>query len=458
MSKVKIGLEVHIQLATESKLFCSCATKNQNEPNSSVCEICLGMPGSKPMLNKKAVEHAARMAIALGSKVADEMSFSRKTYFYPDLAKGFQITQFERPIAKGGSLDLKDRKIKITRIQIEEDPAKLVYSGASIDTSDFVFMDYNRSGTPLIELVTDPDFENPQQAHEFLDELLSILRYIGIHDEDYCTLRVDANISIEGGTRVEIKNITGFADVKKALNFEIIRQENLVRQGKKVLRETRHFDEKTGVTKSMRLKEEEEEYGYIFEPDLPRIELPNILAETRKTMPELPRERVARLQKQFRLSEHFAKVLTVQKDLGDFFEGCAKEFKNHALLANWVANDLQKCLNYQEVSIKKSKVEKKEFLKFLQKIEKGDITEREAKELIKKYVEKGGQIEKLIVKADFDLEEIASSIIKANPKVVEDFKSGKKEAMNFFVGEILKKTNFKADPKQVRELVQKRLK
>ncbi len=273
--KATIGLEIHVHLDTLSKLFCSCTTEiDGKEPNTEVCPICLGYPGSKPKLNKKAVDYGMTVALALGSRIETELRFSRKSYFYPDMAKNYQITQYETPLASGGHLLVGDHRIGITRVHLEEDPAKLTHVGGGITNARETLIDYNRAGIPLIEIVTDPDIVSTEEARAFLEKLSLILDHLGVYDpSEEGALRVDANISMEGGNRVEVKNITGFRNVEKALNYEVIRQKSAKNMGIPIVMETRHFDASSSITHTLRLKEEEEDYGYITEPDLVKVNL-----------------------------------------------------------------------------------------------------------------------------------------------------------------------------------------
>ncbi|MEK6909472.1 MAG: Asp-tRNA(Asn)/Glu-tRNA(Gln) amidotransferase subunit GatB, partial [Candidatus Aenigmatarchaeota archaeon] len=321
--KSVMGLECHVNLLSKSKLFCNSPTDYENyDPNETTCPVCTGMPGSKPSLNKKIVESGLMVAKALNCEISPVMFFSRKSYFYPDMPKNFQITQYEIPLARNGYLQITNKKIRIRRIQIEEDPGKLIHVGGSITNAQYVLVDYNRAGMPLIEVVTEPDFENVQEVREFLSKLQSILEHLEVYDASKeASLRVDANISLEGGTRVEIKNITGFVNVEKALSYEIVRQQNLVRMGMQVERETRHFDETTKTTATLRKKETEEDYGYIFEPDLPQFTISEKMVKaTEKRMPELPDSRVKRFIKKYTLPENQSQTIVyTDKALADFF-------------------------------------------------------------------------------------------------------------------------------------------
>lgn len=461
--KAVIGLEVHVHLLTQSKLFCSCPADYENkEPNSDTCPICLGFPGSKPAVNKKVIDFAIMTAKALNCRIAPEMYFSRKTYFYPDMAKNFQITQYEIPIAKEGLLEVFDKKIRIRRVHIEEDPAKLVHVGGGITSAQYVLVDYNRSGSPMIEIVTEPDFSDTKEVREFLSKLSSILEHLEVFDSGReGSLRVDANISMEGGDRVEIKNITGFANVEKALNYEIVRQKNLLQMGMKAQRETRHFDADTKTTATLRKKESEEDYGYIFEPDLTMIEIGKVWVEKiTEKMPELPDARVERLVKLYKVPERDAKVIVyVDKALADFFESCVKLFKKPEFISRWIVTDLLKALNWNGLTIRQSKVTPKLFVEFLEAMDKEDITERLGKELVKELVPSGKSVKQLIkekgLPKKLDLESVVKEVIKENPKAVEDYKSGNVKSIQFLIGQVLRKTKAAADPNKIKELIKK---
>lgn len=468
MTKVMMGIEIHIHLLTDSKMFCSCPTDSENKnPNESTCPICLGFPGSKPKVNKKVIDSGIMVAKALNCKISPTMFFSRKSYFYPDMSKNFQISQYEIPLATKGFLEISNKKIGITRVHMEEDPAKLSHVGGGITSAQYVLVDYNRAGIPLLEIVTDPDFENVKEVREFLSKLSSILEHLEVYDSaKEASLRVDANISIDGGERIEVKNITGFANVEKALSYEIIRQENLVRMGQKVVRETRHFDADTKMTATLRKKETEEDYGYIFEPDLTDMEISEKwIVQMEKQMPELPDARVKRFVKEYKIDGQSAKVIVyVDKALADFFEECVKIYKKPENISRWIVTDLLKCLNYQNVTIRESKVKPKTFVELLELIDKNEITERLAKEVIKEFVETGKPPKDIVKEKglgkieDKELQSVIKEVIKENKKAVDDYKSGNEKAIEFLVGQILRKIKARADPNTVRELIKKELK
>ncbi|MEM3069261.1 MAG: Asp-tRNA(Asn)/Glu-tRNA(Gln) amidotransferase subunit GatB, partial [Nitrososphaerales archaeon] len=325
--EIKIGLEVHCQLTNlKTKLFCSCSSDyREKEPNTLICPICMGMPGTLPVLNEKALEDAIMVAIALNSKISEKMLFFRKNYFYPDMPKNFQISQYDKaggvPLALGGYIQINGKRVRIRRIQLEEDPGKLSYEG-TIESSTYTLVDYNRAGISLIEIVTEPDMETPKEARLFLEKLRSILEHLGVSNGSLeGSMRCDANISLRGGKRVEVKNISSFKEVERALNFEITRQKNLIERGIAVGQETRHWDEVRRITISLRTKEEEQDYRYFPEPDLvPVIISKDQIKKIEQSMPELPDERRKRFVEQYHLSPQTAEILTRSKAMADFFE------------------------------------------------------------------------------------------------------------------------------------------
>lgn len=464
MNETVIGLEVHVQLNTKTKLFCSCTTES-SKPNSSTCPICLGMPGAKPSLNEKAVELAVKVATALGCRVNVEFFFSRKTYFYPDLANNFQITQYELPIGVNGFLKLKSgKKISLKRIHLEEDPAALVHE-KGLGESEFVLVDYNRSGTPLLEIVSDPVIESAEEAREFLNELLTSLQYLNVFVPGKNTLKTDSNISLKGGERVEVKNISSIKAVEKALGFEILRQKNNLKEGKKIERETRAFDEATQTTRTLRTKETEEDYGYITEPNLSQIILSKkFLGKIRKEIPELHSEKAKRFVKKYKISEESAWILCSDLDLSNLFEEVAKKV-SPSLTALFLQRELLSILNYDDLSIKEAKIDSKKLAGLLMLLEKKKITEKSAKDAMIKAVHEKIDPVKYIISHNFvkemsekEIEKIVDKILSANPDAVKDYLAGEKKSLNFLVGKVLKETKGKAEPRLVQEKVLKFLK
>lgn len=467
-TSVMIGLETHIQLDTNSKLFCGCQNELGSEPNTNVCETCLGHPGSKPRLNKKVLEHAVKTAQALGCGINEEFFFSRKTYFYPDMSKNYQITQYEIPVGEEGELKIKtgdeEKNIGITRLHIEEDPAKLDHVGGNIGDSDYSLVDYNRAGTPLLEIVTDPDFTSPEEARAYLQELIRIFEYLGIYDpESNYSVKSDANVSINGGERVEVKNITGTADIEKALSYEISRQKQLERRNKEVTQETRNFNPDMGVTQSMRLKETEMDYGYIFDPDLTSQEFTQEqLDNFREQIPELPHEKFQRFLDKYSVSSKIVESLTREKQMADDFEQLAEE-RDPEILASFMTGDLRKVLNYNEISYTESSV-KKEWIDYIVALLEDDkITDRNAEMVTRQVVENEIDPEEIVEKEDLlkaeddEVDSIVAEVVEKNPDAVEDYRTGEEGAINFLVGQVMQQSQGKADPKTAREKIMNQL-
>ena len=453
---MKIGLEVHVQLLTKTKLFCACPNRHSEDPNTQTCEYCLGFPGSKPVLNEKAVEAAAKIGLALDCAFPKEMLFSRKNYFYPDMGKNFQITQYEMPIAQGGALDVAGKKIRIRRVQMEEDPARIVHE------KNYVLADYNRSGVPLCEIVTEPDFATPKEARLFLQQLASILEYLGVMDPSVeGSMRVDGNISISD-VRVEIKNITGFKELERALTYEGIRQNNLIKRNVAIARETRGWDALTGITRSQRSKEEEDDYGYIFEPDLPRVTLAKASIEAiKKTLPEMARDKIKRYAK-MGVSGVLAEAIVSEIDLAQMFEGVSKKI-DAPFAAKWFAGDIKKTLNYNGARMKDTGITDEQIIKLLTMVSSGKITEQAGEGIFRKMVEKPQEPETLAkglaaIGDDKKLDALAKDVVKENAKAAEDYRAGKKESLNFLIGQLMKKTKGRAKPEAARKAVEKAMK
>lgn len=453
---MKIGLECHVQLQTQTKLFCGCANKFTDKPNTLTCDYCIGLPGTKPRINKSAVDAAILIGEALECKISAPSFFSRKAYFYPDMGKNFQITQYEVPIAYGGRMKLGTKMITIKRIQIEEDPARLVHVGGGITSSQYVLVDYNRSGVPLVEIVTDPDFESPKEAREFLQKLSSILQYLGVYNPDIeGSLRVDANISVDV-TRVEIKNISGFKEVERALNYEIVRQNNVIRRKQKVVMETRGWDANAGVTRSQRTKETEDDYGYIFEGDLPQFSVDQRhINELKNSIPELPDKKVTRYTREMRLPEEIAVSIVSEPDLAEAFEKVA-QIVDKQLAAKWFAGEIKKTLNYNTLHFKESKLNVTNLTNLLLKVERKEITDHTAEMMLRDMVHKEVVLDTTSTKRIDDekaLEEIVREVIDSNTKAVLDYKSGKTESFNYLVGQVMRKTQGRADSTTIRKIM-----
>ncbi|MEM4253799.1 MAG: Asp-tRNA(Asn)/Glu-tRNA(Gln) amidotransferase subunit GatB [Candidatus Woesearchaeota archaeon] len=458
---VKIGLEIHLQPNSKSKLFCACSTEGA-EPNTKVCPTCLGMPGSKPRLNTDAFIAAIKLALAMNCKIQKISFFARKTYFYPDLPKNFQITQYDQPFATEGLLELKDRKIPITRIHIEEDPASLKHVEGKKGT-EYVLIDYNRSGTPLCEIVTPPVFSSPAEAREFLEELMRLADYIGIFDAQEGKIRADVNVSVEGHPRVEVKNITSFRDVERAAQFEIIRQESIVARGERGVTETRSFDQRTGTTDSMRHKETEEEYGYIPEPDLPPLIITDEqLEKVRLEMPEPPRKRIARFVKEYKIKQEQAESLMSERALADQFEEVVR--KNDASLAAMWYSYVQKILNFNAVRFDRTGFKAEHMNDFLGMLSSGVVSKRGAELLLRELLLHPAPARQLAEKlgllalGEKETEEIVEKVIKENPQAVSDVKRGKEKAMQFLVGQVIRASQGRAKEQAVLALLKNALK
>lgn len=466
----KIGLEVHVHLTSlKTKLFCSCPTDyTDKDPNTVTCPVCLGLPGAIPVLNENAVKSAIMVALALNGKIADKLVMVRKHYFYPDMAKNYQISQYDGPgsvpISKGGYIKLKDGKtVRIRRINIEEDPAKIVYPTGSMLTSRYTLLDYNRSGFPLLEIVTEPDMEEPREAREFLDKLRSILEHLGVCNcELEGAMRADANVSVEGGERVEVKNIGSPKEVEEALKYEIARQKAALSQGLKVERETRHWDSQRKVTVPTRTKEQEEDYRYFPDPDLPPYPITEeLINEIKSTLPELPDARIQRMIKQYGISEYDATVLVIDKALADLFEETAKSYHDYKKLANLLINDYLRWINDKNLSPSQSKATPKHLVELFNLLDNGTITIKIAKEILPEIVLEGkmpSQIIKekgLISLRDTDyLLQVIKEVIAEEPEAAEKAKKDPK-VINYLVGKVMKKTGKRADPQLTNELIRK---
>lgn len=462
--KVMIGLETHVQLNTESKLFCGCKNpatlEMEPEPNTLTCVTCLGFPGSKPRVNEQAIEKAIHVALALNCSFSKEMFFSRKTYFYPDMSKNFQITQYEIPLAQEGAL-VSGKKIRIRRVHVEEDPARLVHQGG---LGGKTLVDYNRSGTPLIEIVTEPDFSSPKEARLYLQKLTLILEYLGLYNPDSkAVIKSDANISLKGGNRVEVKNITGDKEVEAALSYEIIRQQNVLRKGQAVARETRGWNPELGITQELRGKEVEEQYGYIFEPDLTRIELgEEAIRKIKRAIPELPDQRFRRFVDDYGLQQKIAESIVSDIGLAGLFENAAKTI-DPKLAGSWIAGYLKKTLNYNEVTFRESGIEEEWIVSLLKLFREGKLTDRNGEMTIRKIVEEKKPPETIVKKYGFlsegiDVERIVKKIVSGNKKAVDDYKKGEQKALHFLVGLGMKETKGRVDANELRKAILKMMK
>jgi aspartyl-tRNA(Asn)/glutamyl-tRNA(Gln) amidotransferase subunit B len=471
-----IGLEIHAQLQTRTKIFCGCSTAFGAAPNSQVCPVCLGLPGALPVLNRQAVDHAIKAALALGCAIQPESIFARKNYFYPDLPKGYQISQYERPLALGGGLDITvngtSRRIGLTRIHMEEDAGKSLHEGF-LDSDRRTYVDYNRSSVPLIEIVSDPDMRSAAEAAEFFLRLREILVSIGVNDGNMeeGSLRCDANVSVRPrgqstfGTKAEIKNVNSFRYVEKAIDYEIKRQIDVLAGGGRVVQETRLWDSATGRTNSMRSKEEAHDYRYFPEPDLPPLIVDEArIARVRATMPELPEARRRRLVAQYAIPEYDAGVLTDSAGLADYFEAVAAAAGNAKAASNWVMGELLRMLKERGHEIGNQPLQPDRLAGLIVLIDKGTISSSIAKDVFAKMYDSGRSADE-IVKAEglaqigdeSALLDIIRGVIAANADAVAQYRAGKTQTFGFLVGQVMKGSKGQANPKLASDLLKKEL-
>jgi aspartyl-tRNA(Asn)/glutamyl-tRNA(Gln) amidotransferase subunit B len=473
-SDIKIGLEIHVQLtALKTKLFCGCPTDYRGmPPNSVTCPICLGLPGTLPVVNKRAIELAMQVTLALHSKISHISSFYRKNYFYIDLPKDFQISQYDKaggvPIAVGGYITIETnhqkKTIRIRRLQLEEDPGRLKHIGM-IDKSPYTLVDYNRSGITLLEIVTEPDFTTPEEARIFLRKLRSILEHLGVTDANLRgSLRCDANISVGGGRRVEIKNISSFKEVKRALSYEIVRQKQALRRGELISQETRHWDEDRRITFTLRTKEEEHDYRYFREPDLPIIEISDEWIEKIKAnMPELPDARKERLKSEYHIPAYDAEVLTSEKYLADFFEDCVRYNVDAKEISNWLMGDFLRFVNELDIDFTEILITPKDLADMVRLIEQEVISGKIGKTILKEMLSTGKTA--LAIIEDRGLTKIDDTsiiskkieeVFKEYPEAVSDAMVNEK-AIRYLVGQVMAKTRGRADPVLTNKLIETKL-
>ena len=477
----KIGLEIHCQLTgAKSKLFCRCSSDYRGKaPNTNICPICVGLPGTLPLLNQKTVEFAAMISLALGCKFPDEIAFYRKNYFYPDLPKNFQLTQYNAynitSIGVNGKLEYSSSKdARIRRVQLEEDPGRLVYASGSMDTSVYVLIDYNRAGVPLVEIVTEPDFTDPKEVRMFLDKITSIIEHLDVCDTKLeGSVRCDANVSIEGGNKVEIKNISSFADVEKALRYEITRQRTMASREIQVRSETRHWDDARKVTKESRTKEEEQDYRYFPEPDIPMVVLgSDFVSFIEQSMPELPDKRKQRFMSDYSLSAHIAQVLIGNKELADFFESALAVYLSPKEIANWIVTDLMSFIDERQKEEEKEKrslfvglkVGPEHIAELARLVDQNMINRATAKQILGQTVRTGEMPFALAKRMQANriddvsvLAQAVQSVFEMEQAAVQDAKRNTNVA-NFLLGKVMKITKGKADPKIVLEMIQRKLK
>ncbi|AKP48585.1 MULTISPECIES: Asp-tRNA(Asn)/Glu-tRNA(Gln) amidotransferase subunit GatB [Bacillus] len=463
-----IGLEVHVELKTESKIFSPAPAHFGAEPNTNTNVIDLGYPGVLPVLNKRAVEFAMKAAMALNCQIATETKFDRKNYFYPDNPKAYQISQYDQPIGQNGWIEIevngKKKKIGITRLHLEEDAGKLTHAG-----NGYSLVDFNRQGTPLIEIVSEPDIRSPEEAYAYLEKLKSIIQYTGVSDckMEEGSLRCDANISLrpygqkEFGTKTELKNLNSFNFVRKGLEFEQKRQEKILLSGGVIEQETRRFDEATGQTILMRVKEGSDDYRYFPEPDLVELYIDDEWKErVRAEIPELPDQRQKRYVEEWGLPAYDAKVLTLTKEMSDFFEATVKAGADAKLASNWMMGEVSAYLNAQGKELHEIALTPESLAGMIRLIENGTISSKIAKKVFKELVEKGGDPEKIVkekglvqISDENELRKYVLEVLDANPQSIEDFKNGKDRALGFLVGQIMKATKGQANPPMVNKLL-----
>jgi aspartyl-tRNA(Asn)/glutamyl-tRNA(Gln) amidotransferase subunit B len=464
-----IGIEIHAQLNTKTKIFCGCSTSFGGEPNTHVCPVCLGMPGTLPVLNKTVVEYALRLAIATHCTINPENRFDRKNYFYPDLPKGYQISQYELPIAQYGYLDIEaqgvNKRIGITRIHMEEDAGKLNHD----PNRPVSLVDFNRTGVPLIEIVSEPDIRSPEEAGAYLKKLRSILRYLDICDGNMeeGSFRCDANVSIrlkgseKLGTRTELKNLNSFKHVEKAIGYEIKRHKQLVADGDHVVQETRLWDPDKDISVSMRGKEEAHDYRYFPDPDLVPVMISDTwIANIKKTLPELPDDKIHRFKNVYNLSSGDADVLTSSRELADYFDECVSLFQKPKQVCNWIMGSLLGLLNSEGKSISESPVSAKDLAKLVMLVDEGVISGKIAKTVFEDMAQTGKSPSRIVEEKGLvqitdvsSIEEIVLKVLTDNPVEVEEYKKGKTRLLGFFVGQIMKETKGKANPKLVNEIL-----
>ncbi|WP_122088908.1 Asp-tRNA(Asn)/Glu-tRNA(Gln) amidotransferase subunit GatB [Halalkalicoccus subterraneus] len=481
---VVIGLEVHVQLETDTKVFCGCSTDLADaDPNTHTCPTCLGLPGALPVLNEAAVESAVKLGKAIDAEIPQQTRFHRKNYYYPDLPKDFQITQYDAPICQDGRLEIgvegERREIGIERAHLEEDPGSLQHAGGNIETAEHTLVNYNRAGVPLMEIVTEPDFRSPKETRAFLAKLEEVLEYLGVFDSTRDgSLRIDANISLVPGeeveesgaigaatlaaaNRTEVKNISSHKGAEKALAYEVTRQRNARRRGREIEQETRHWDESRGITVSMRSKEDEKDYRYFPEADLPVLKVADWTESI--DIPELPEARRERFREEYGLDAEAASKLTSTKQVADFYEDVASDF-DPGLAATWVADDLLGELNYRDMRIADIEGRLDDVRRLIELVDEGLITAKNAREVVLREMLDSRTDPDAVVESEglgkTDDEAVAAAVeeaIEENPEAVADVEAGDDGAINFLVGQVMGKTGGSADPGRVNQLLRERL-
>ena len=491
MYKPVIGLEIHIELKTKTKMFCSCLNDpNEKHPNINICPICMGHPGTLPVINREAVRKVIKTGLSLNCQIPEYSKFDRKNYFYPDLPKGYQISQYDKPLCVGGFLEVGEKKVRITRVHLEEDTGKLIHP----EGENYSLIDFNRAGVPLMELVTEPDINSAKEARKFAEELQLILRYLGVSDADMekGQMRVEANISLLSesqkskvksqklGTKVEIKNLNSFRSVEQGIEYEIKRQTEILESGGKVIQETRGWDETKGITVSQREKEEAHDYRYFPEPDLPPLHISKeLLNEIKAEIPELPRQRRERFKKEYNLSEKEIEVFVFYKDLGEYFEKVISELKNWVkeieleskiseadkqklikLASNYIITNLQGLLKGASVTGEDFLITPEDFAEFITLIYKGKISSKIAKIVLEEMFKTGADPSHIIkekgltqITDEEEIEKIIKEVISKNQKAIEDYKKGKENAFQYLIGQVMARTKGKANPQLVNKIL-----
>ena len=468
-----IGLEIHAQLATQSKIFCSCSTQFGKPPNESTCPVCLGLPGALPVLNRRVVEFAIRLGLATHCTIRLDSQFARKNYFYPDLPKAYQISQFDRPICENGWLDIEvegqTRRIRITRIHMEEDAGKLVHE----EDGDSSFVDLNRAGVPLLEIVSEPDLHTPEEAKAYMEKMHSVVTYLGISEGDMEKghFRCDANVSLRPigqekfGTRTETKNLNSFRFVQQAITYEIARQTEDLLDGKRIVQETRLWDSIKKNTYSMRSKEEAHDYRYFPDPDLPVVRISaDFVEQNRSQLPELPDAKKQRFMESFGLSTYDAEVLVADKQVAEYFEEVVAAKADPKLVCNWISGELMRIMNENKVDIRNVGIPAESLASLIQFLQEGSISGKIAKTVFEEMVQSGKDPATIIevrglkqVSDEGALRGLLETLLNNNPKQVEQYRAGKTQIKGFFVGQVMKETKGQANPQIVNQLLEELL-
>jgi len=470
--EVVIGLEVHVQLLTESKLFCGCSTRFGEPPNQNTCPVCLGLPGVLPVLNKKAIDYSIKAALSLGCQIKRSCLFSRKNYFYPDLPKGYQITQYRLPLAEKGFIEIDSengiKRIGIDRVNLEEDAGKLLHEGLSeSDTKSYI--DFNRCGVPLAEIVSLPEISSPQEAYQYLNTLKTVLRYIEVSDcnMEEGSLRCDANVSIrpkgskEFHIRTEVKNLNSFKAVQRAMEFEVNRQKEAAEKGERIVLETRLWDERKQETLPMRSKEEAHDYRYFPEPDLVPVEIDDDwIDQIRRELPEMPGAKKERFIKQYEIPSYDADILTQEKALADYYEECVKSCQNPKAASNWIMGDILRELKKANIDIQECPITAANLGQMIRLIDQGVISGKIAKEVFEEMYRSGASAENIVrekglsqITDDKLIREVAEKVIEENPQALEAYKKGKTRSFGFLIGQIMKATKGKANPQLANKIL-----